>query len=154
MSLHATHTHTHTCTHTHNTHTTHTHTQSMIIILGSIKAFCYTHVSYVCIPFCKEPLLFLSFPSTLPTHCRVAKVVAPKKARLKVANEELAVATKELNAKRANLKEVQDKLAQLQEQFEANMKKKADLEHQVDLCGKKLDRAEKLIGGLGGEKDR
>ena len=26
--------------------------------------------------------------------------------------------------------------------------------HQVDLCGKKLDRAEKLIGGLGGEKTR
>ena len=25
---------------------------------------------------------------------------------------------------------------------------------QVDLCGKKLVRAEKLIGGLGGEKDR
>jgi len=28
------------------------------------------------------------------------------------------------------------------------------LEEQVDLCEKKLDRAEKLIGGLGGEKDR
>ena len=26
--------------------------------------------------------------------------------------------------------------------------------HQVDLCGKKLVRAEKLIGGLGGEKHR
>lgn len=25
---------------------------------------------------------------------------------------------------------------------------------QVDQCSKKLDRAEKLIGGLGGEKDR
>ena len=25
---------------------------------------------------------------------------------------------------------------------------------QVDLCSKKLERAEKLIGGLGGEKDR
>lgn len=25
---------------------------------------------------------------------------------------------------------------------------------QVDLCGKKLDRAKKLIGGLGGEKER
>jgi len=28
------------------------------------------------------------------------------------------------------------------------------LEEQVDMCEKKLDRAEKLIGGLGGEKDR
>ena len=25
---------------------------------------------------------------------------------------------------------------------------------QIDLCSKKLERAEKLIGGLGGEKDR
>ena len=84
----------------------------------------------------------------------MAKVVAPKKAKLKVANGELAVAMKDLEAKRASLKEVQDKLASLQEQFEVNKKKQADLEFQVDLCGKKLDRAEKLIGGLGGEKDR
>jgi len=49
---------------------------------------------------------------------------------------------------------VQEKLARLQEQFEVNTKKKADLEFQVDQCSKKLDRAEKLIGGLGGEKDR
>ena len=33
-------------------------------------------------------------------------------------------------------------------------KKKASLEANIDLCSKKLDRAEKLIGGLGGEKDR
>jgi dynein heavy chain, axonemal len=32
--------------------------------------------------------------------------------------------------------------------------KKKDLEENIDLCSKKLDRAEKLIGGLGGEKDR
>ena len=33
-------------------------------------------------------------------------------------------------------------------------KKKANLETNIDICTKKLDRAEKLIGGLGGEKDR
>ena len=32
--------------------------------------------------------------------------------------------------------------------------KKADLEQNIELCSKKLDRAEKLIGGLGGEKTR
>ena len=32
--------------------------------------------------------------------------------------------------------------------------KKDSLEKQVDLCAKKLDRAEKLIGGLGGERTR
>ena len=34
------------------------------------------------------------------------------------------------------------------------MTKKQNLETQIDVCSKKLDRAEKLIGGLGGEKDR
>lgn len=32
--------------------------------------------------------------------------------------------------------------------------KKKELENNIDICEKKLDRAEKLIGGLGGEKDR
>lgn len=31
---------------------------------------------------------------------------------------------------------------------------KQQLERDVDLCSKKLDRATKLIGGLGGEKTR
>ncbi|KAI0217392.1 Dynein heavy chain 7, axonemal [Lamellibrachia satsuma] len=85
---------------------------------------------------------------------KVAKVVAPKKIALKAAEEELSVAMKELEKKRASLKEVQDKLTKLQMKLEANKQKKIDLENQVDLCSKKLDRAEQLIGGLGGEKDR
>ena len=32
--------------------------------------------------------------------------------------------------------------------------KKKELEHNIMICEQKLDRAEKLIGGLGGEKDR
>lgn len=59
-----------------------------------------------------------------------------------------------LEKKRASLREVQDKLAKLQETLENNKKKKADLETQVDLCSKKLERAEQLISGLGGERDR
>ncbi|XP_047226085.1 dynein axonemal heavy chain 7 isoform X2 [Girardinichthys multiradiatus] len=84
----------------------------------------------------------------------VAKVVAPKKAKLKEAEEELKVAMDALHIKQAALKEVQDKLSKLQETLEANMSKKADLENQVDLCSKKLERAEQLIGDLGGEKTR
>ena len=47
-----------------------------------------------------------------------------------------------------------DKLQALNDQFEAMQNKKENLEANIDLCTKKLDRAEKLIGGLGGEKDR
>ncbi|XP_067459187.1 dynein axonemal heavy chain 7 [Thunnus thynnus] len=85
---------------------------------------------------------------------KVAKVVAPKKEKLAQAEGELQVAMESLRKKQAALKEVQDKLAKLQETLEANKNKKADLENQVDLCSKKLERAEQLIGGLGGEKTR
>ena len=84
----------------------------------------------------------------------MAKVVAPKKESLKKANDEFAVAMASLEAKRASLREVQEKLNKLQETLDANKAKKAELENQVDLCTKKLERAEQLIGGLGGEKHR
>uniref|UniRef100_A0A3B3V0D7 Dynein axonemal heavy chain 3 n=1 Tax=Poecilia latipinna TaxID=48699 RepID=A0A3B3V0D7_9TELE len=73
---------------------------------------------------------------------KVAKVVAPKKAKLAEAEGELKIAMDALHIKQAALKEVQDKLAKLEDTLE------------VDLCSKKLERAEQLIGGLGGEKTR
>ena len=47
-----------------------------------------------------------------------------------------------------------DKLQLLNDEFDAMQRKKASLETNIDICSKKLDRAEKLIGGLGGEKER
>ncbi|KAH9495143.1 Dynein heavy chain 7, axonemal, partial [Bulinus truncatus] len=84
----------------------------------------------------------------------VAKVVAPKQAALKEAEAELKTAMASLEKKRASLREVQGKLQKLQETLDVNKQKKADLENQVDLCQKKLERASQLIGGLGGEKQR
>jgi dynein heavy chain, axonemal len=85
---------------------------------------------------------------------RVAKVVAPKKAKLKEAETTLSAAMQSLEIKRAQLKEVQDKLKKLTDELEGNKMKKEKLEYQVDMCSKKLERAETLIGGLGGEKIR
>ncbi|XP_030642423.1 dynein heavy chain 7, axonemal [Chanos chanos] len=90
----------------------------------------------------------------MDSYDKVAKVVAPKKEKLAQAEGELQVAMESLKKKQAALKEVQDKLAKLQETLEANKNKKIDLENQVALCSKKLERAEQLIGGLGGEKTR
>jgi len=59
-----------------------------------------------------------------------------------------------LEVKRAQLREVQQKLKKLTDELEMNKNKKQKLEFQVDLCQKKLERAEALIGGLGGEKIR
>uniref|UniRef100_A0A3B3UAK3 Dynein axonemal heavy chain 12 n=1 Tax=Poecilia latipinna TaxID=48699 RepID=A0A3B3UAK3_9TELE len=90
----------------------------------------------------------------IEVYDRVAKVVAPKKQSLAEAQESLAVTVALLDQKRSELKEVEDRLASLQKTFEEKTEEKAQLEYQVDLCAKKLERAEKLIGGLGGEKTR
>uniref|UniRef100_A0A4W6E1U6 Dynein axonemal heavy chain 12 n=1 Tax=Lates calcarifer TaxID=8187 RepID=A0A4W6E1U6_LATCA len=90
----------------------------------------------------------------MEVYDRVAKVVAPKKANLAEAQESLAATMALLDQKRAELKEVEDRLAALQKTFEEKTEEKAQLEFQVDLCARKLERAEKLIGGLGGEKTR
>ena len=47
-----------------------------------------------------------------------------------------------------------NKLQALNDEFAAMTKKKKDLEDNIELCSQKLDRAEKLIFGLGGERAR
>lgn len=105
------------------------------------------NVSTACEGLCK-------WVRAMDVYDRVIKIVAPKKARLEEAEVELAAQMDTLNAKRAQLQEVTDKLQALNDEFAAETKKKKDLEDQIDLCSQKLDRAEKLIGGLGGEKTR
>eukprot|EP00040_Diaphanoeca_grandis_P037865 m.251013 g.251013 ORF g.251013 m.251013 type:complete len:2401 (+) comp33890_c0_seq1:2-7204(+) len=90
----------------------------------------------------------------MESYDKVAKVVAPKKLKLKGAETELATAMAGLRAKQAELKEVKDKLQSLQDNFAAMEDKKDSLEKEVNNCTLKLQRAEQLIGGLGGEKTR
>lgn len=47
-----------------------------------------------------------------------------------------------------------NRLKTLQEDLDKAQKQKEKLEFDVDLCAKKLVRAQKLISGLGGEKTR
>ncbi|XP_045146064.1 dynein axonemal heavy chain 12 [Echinops telfairi] len=90
----------------------------------------------------------------MEVYDRVAKVVAPKKARLTEAQRSLAETMSLLNQKRAELAAVEYHLENLQNTFTEKTEEKARLEDQVELCAKKLERASKLIGGLGGEKSR
>uniref|UniRef100_A0A8B9VSH1 Dynein axonemal heavy chain 12 n=1 Tax=Anas zonorhyncha TaxID=75864 RepID=A0A8B9VSH1_9AVES len=90
----------------------------------------------------------------MEVYDKVAKVVAPKKDRLREAQQSLAETLALLNQKRDELEEVENRLASLERTFTEKTEEKARLEFQVDLCAKKLERAEKLIGGLGGEKSR
>lgn len=59
-----------------------------------------------------------------------------------------------LRAKQGELKAILDKLEELEKQLEGYIQKKEKLENEMELCKVKLERAEKLIGGLRGEKLR
>jgi dynein heavy chain len=85
---------------------------------------------------------------------RVAKHVKPKKEMLMQAEAEYSEAMKGLAVKQAELKEVMDKLAAMEAKLADLAKTKQELEAKYDDCNAKLERAEKLMGGLGGEKVR
>ncbi|XP_012230668.2 dynein axonemal heavy chain 3 [Linepithema humile] len=104
-------------------------------------------VSTACEGLCK-------WVRAMEVYDRVIKVVAPKKAMLAEAEAALAAQMETLNAKRTLLQEVTQKLQSLNDEFAECMREKKKLEDQIDYCTQKLERAEKLLGGLSGEKDR
>ena len=59
-----------------------------------------------------------------------------------------------LKEKQDNLADIMGKLAAMEQQLEDSVNEKKRLEDEVDLCTVKLERAESLIGGLGGEGER
>lgn len=63
---------------------------------------------------------------------RVAKVVAPKKERMKVAESELGKTLEQLDKKRQELKAVEERLYNLKQQLQEMVEKKEKLEFQVD----------------------
>ena len=90
----------------------------------------------------------------MEAYDRVAKVVAPKKARARGAEAEYAVLMDGLNEKRAKLQEVEDKLQALNDKLEEMQAKKSSSRRRVTCARRSSSAREKLIGGLGGEKER
>eukprot|EP00163_Fabomonas_tropica_P009440 TRINITY_DN1923_c0_g2_i1.p1 TRINITY_DN1923_c0_g2~~TRINITY_DN1923_c0_g2_i1.p1 ORF type:complete len:2559 (-),score=897.69 TRINITY_DN1923_c0_g2_i1:297-7319(-) len=87
-------------------------------------------------------------------YYHVAKAVAPKRARLRVAQEALEETLARLNDAKKRLQDVEDSIRELERKYEETLAKKEEYQRKVVECQTKLDRAQKLIGGLGGEKDR
>lgn len=84
----------------------------------------------------------------------VAKAVEPKRQQLREAEAEKAECDAKLAAAQASLAEVQYKIATLESNHRAALDKQQALLDDMELCEVKLERAGKLIGGLGGEKAR
>ncbi|KAK1344425.1 hypothetical protein QTO34_013119 [Cnephaeus nilssonii] len=98
------------------------------------------NVSSACEGLCK-------WVRAMEVYDRVAKVVAPKRERLREAEGKLDIQMQKLNLKRAELKLVEDRLQALNDEFEEMNTKKMILEENIDICSQKLIRAEKLISG-------
>ncbi|CAM9569873.1 unnamed protein product, partial [Sphacelaria rigidula] len=84
----------------------------------------------------------------------VALGVAPKRAALAEAQEELDVVMAQLKDAKARLASTQKRLAELQKGFDDAVANKQELEQKAERCVVQLSNAEKLIGGLGGEEKR
>lgn len=84
----------------------------------------------------------------------VARVVAPKKEKLEKAENEYAETMAILQEKRDQVARLEERLRELNLQLELAQNEQQRLQDAVDLCSQKLIRANKLIGGLGGEKTR
>lgn len=67
------------------------------------------------LPWPKYILGLCKWVIAISKYDKVAKVVAPKKARLAIAEGEYTVAIQALEVKRNQLKEVQDKLKKLED---------------------------------------
>jgi dynein heavy chain len=87
-------------------------------------------------------------------YYNVAKMVEPKKQLLAGAQAELKVVMEQLEVAKNKLKAVNEKLDTLEASLNAAVSKKEELAKKSEECTIKLGRAEKLIGGLGGEKLR
>ena len=88
------------------------------------------------------------------TYHETLKIVNPKRQLAAEMGAKLEKVRQNLAEKRAILKEVNDKIAKLQEDFKNMVQKEKDLNQEISDCKKKLERAEKLISGLEGEKVR
>ena len=85
---------------------------------------------------------------------QVTLIVEPKKKLLAEAQASLEITMSSLKEAQGKLEAVKAKIAGLEASFKENNDKKELLVKQVEECGQRLERAEKLIGGLGGERTR
>jgi dynein heavy chain len=87
-------------------------------------------------------------------YYHVSKGVAPKRARLKEAQDSLEVTLKTLSDLKRRMREAEINIKEMEKKYVENVAKKEELGRKVEECNLKLGRADKLISGLSGEKKR
>ncbi|XP_068632350.1 dynein axonemal heavy chain 2 [Battus philenor] len=85
---------------------------------------------------------------------KVYKIVKPKKERLEEALESLRMKQQILAEARAKLRELSEMIARLQKEYDEKLAQKEELERKSRMLQLKLERAEALITGLSGERER
>ena len=88
------------------------------------------------------------------SYGNVAREIAPKRLTLKRAQDELRMKQEALAVTQADLADVMQKVANLKEKYEESASNKASLEDELAELKLKLERAEALVDGLSGEKQR
>jgi dynein heavy chain len=82
---------------------------------------------------------------SLDKYSYVLKKVAPKQAQYSEVSSELKIQEEKLAVKKAELKEVTDKVQALMEACHSMEEEKKQLEEEMDRCEKRMGRAEKLV---------
>jgi dynein heavy chain len=91
---------------------------------------------------------------SLIIYDKVAKEVAPKKLALAEAQLALDISTGVLNEKKRAMQAVEDELSSLNADLNSAKQRKKELEDESDSCTTKIGRANDLLDGLGGERQR
>eukprot|EP00742_Colponemidia_sp_Colp-10_P007220 GILJ01007760.1.p1 GENE.GILJ01007760.1~~GILJ01007760.1.p1 ORF type:complete len:2640 (-),score=434.68 GILJ01007760.1:74-7498(-) len=87
-------------------------------------------------------------------YYHVAKSIEPKKQRWREAQTSLDQTISRLNDAKSRLHGVEMKIMELEIAYNESLSRKEQLSKEVHECELKLERATKLMSGLGGEKDR
>lgn len=90
----------------------------------------------------------------METYGMIFRQVAPKKEKLRNAQETLEKKQRTLKEAKAKLEEIQVKLNELQTQYDEKLTLKEKLRKDSEDMELKLNRAEKLVSGLSGERSR
>lgn len=90
----------------------------------------------------------------MEVYGRVAKDVAPKRAKLAAANKTLSQKQAQLAESQAKVKEISDRVAALRDKYTTNVDNKEKLKAESEQLESMLERATQLVDGLGGERAR